>query len=182
MKVLGMHAHTLVDDVFQPLVGEASSPPDDFGAIARLRRRQLETVAESATYVWLRRRDKSEQAVSWWVAGRTGLWMQKLSYDSRVLDDLDYDFDAIDTLRRDSVADEAEWQGFFDANSIDPLTIFYEDVVADPAESLGDLAVNLGGSFTPVIETPVLRNHIQSNDATRAVHDRYVRELATRVQ
>ncbi|MDI1289747.1 MAG: Stf0 family sulfotransferase, partial [bacterium] len=139
------------------------------------------TVATSARYVWLRRRDKSEQAVSWWIAGRTGLWMQKLAHDSRALDDLGYDFDAIDKLRRDTVADESEWQAFFDANSIDPVTIYYEDIVADPIERLGSLSVRLGGSFAPVVNAPDLRNHIQSNVVTRAVHDRYVRELAARV-
>jgi len=88
-------------------------------------------------YLFLTRRDKVRQAVSWWKAAQTNVWHradgESLGAEEAVGS---YVFEAIDQLVQEVVAREAAWQRYFDAGRIRPLTIVYEDFVSMPAETV----------------------------------------------
>jgi trehalose 2-sulfotransferase len=94
--------------------------------------------------VWLTRRDKVRQAVSWWIAFQTRVWAVRNRNEERatlqVLQSVrnleapqirrqepGYSFEKIDSLVQEIVRREAEWQKYFTEGGIKPLTVVYED-------------------------------------------------------
>lgn len=81
-------------------------------------------------FIWLQRRDKVRQAVSWIKAAHTGVWRQEKDDQPKITNDkpLTYDFFLIDeNVERFENAERA-WGAFFKANQIDPFIIVYEDL------------------------------------------------------
>jgi trehalose 2-sulfotransferase len=78
------------------------------------------------------RRNKVRLAVSWWKAIQSEEWHRKTgaSPSSRDVRNA-YHFEAIDHLLVESCMREAAIQGFFTEGGIVPLTIVYEDFIAD---------------------------------------------------
>jgi LPS sulfotransferase NodH len=83
--------------------------------------------------IWLTRRNKVRQAVSWWKAVQSNVWVQHATEALRPTPPLTYHFAAIDQLVNESVLREAAWAEYFAAWQITPLTIVYEDFIADYA-------------------------------------------------
>jgi trehalose 2-sulfotransferase len=90
----------------------------------------LAAVFERPKYVWLRRRDRVGQAVSWEIACQTGVWVQKRGEKPKCHRTPRFDFKAIDEWCRRIASHEAGWAHYFRDNQIEPLVLFYEDVVA----------------------------------------------------
>jgi LPS sulfotransferase NodH len=93
-------------------------------------------------YIWLTRRDKVRQAVSLWRATETGQWVwsrQQPTASPRA-----YDFKRIDTNLLYIVRSEAEWQEYFTAAGVRPLTVVYEDFVCEYEETVGRVLRHLG--------------------------------------
>jgi LPS sulfotransferase NodH len=90
----------------------------------------LAAVLGTPKYIWMRRRNQVEQAVSWEMACRTGVWAQtgKEKLQPRAVPK--FDFKVIDEWCNRIAAHEASWENFFRENQIEPLVLFYEDVVA----------------------------------------------------
>jgi trehalose 2-sulfotransferase len=85
-------------------------------------------------FVWLRRRDRVAQAVSFAKAVQTGSWHH---WDPEPTTQPSYRFDAVDALLREIDDLDACWQRWFEHEGIEPLKLAYESVVADPrAETL----------------------------------------------
>jgi LPS sulfotransferase NodH len=131
--------------------------------VARLRRlrgtrslsdgRLLEAVLPAPRYLWLTRDDKLAQAVSWWRAKVTRVWLDD---DEQVAEPV-FDFDAIDERLRMAHDHDAAWQRWFDENGITPHRITYEELVADPApvvrRALAYLGVDAPAGFAPTTRT-----------------------------
>jgi LPS sulfotransferase NodH len=84
----------------------------------------------SPRFVWIRREDVVAQAVSWSKAIQTGRWHHWDTPRPRAVSA--YDRHQIDVLTREAAANDAAWGAWFAANEIDPLTVRFEELVADP--------------------------------------------------
>ena len=82
-----------------------------------------------ATYVYLTRKDIIAQAISFVIAMQTRRWHSyyKATKPSR------YDAELIERHIKLFLGFEDAWRLFFAVNRIEPLQMFYEDLVADPA-------------------------------------------------
>ena len=81
-------------------------------------------------YIWMRRRNRVEQAVSWSMACQTGVWAQKGGVTSQPCATPNFDFKIIDEWCNRIAAHEASWANYFRENQIEPLVLYYEDIVA----------------------------------------------------
>ncbi len=85
-------------------------------------------------YLWLTRRDKVRQAISFRLAASTDSWWN-ITGDRRTSDPKPaepvFDPHAIRRLELALADHESRWRSFFDANAIDPLVVHYEDLAAD---------------------------------------------------
>jgi LPS sulfotransferase NodH len=81
-------------------------------------------------YIWMRRRNRVEQAVSWAMACQTGVWAQRVGVTPQPDATPKFDFKVIDEWCNRIAAHEASWANYFRENQIEPLVLYYEDVVA----------------------------------------------------
>lgn len=96
------------------------------------RARIWEHAFPNCRHIFMTRRNKVRLAVSWWKAIRSGEFHRLAgAAHSKDLSSDEYSFDAIRHLVLDAVMREAGLQEFFGEAGIAPLTIVYEDFVAD---------------------------------------------------
>ncbi len=87
-------------------------------------------------FIYLARRNKLEQAISFVKATQTGLW--HAAPDGTELERLSapreprYDADAIARQLARATAQDEEWQAWFAEEAIEPLLVGYEALSADP--------------------------------------------------
>ncbi len=86
----------------------------------------------NAKHLYLTRRHKARQAVSWWVAIKSDCWHLR-STERPALNDAfmesAYDFDALSHLFQEASIRECGIQAFFQQRGIVPLTVAYEDLI-----------------------------------------------------
>ena len=90
----------------------------------------LPAVFNRPKYLWMRRRDRARQAVSWTIASQTKIWSQKTGEAAETDAPLHFDFELIDRRYHQIAAEEEQWDNYFRKSEIEPLVVFYEDVVA----------------------------------------------------
>lgn len=90
----------------------------------------LAAVFHEPKYIWMRRRNHVEQAVSWAMACQTGVWIQKAEEKSQSRAIPKFDFKIIDEWCKRIATHDESWANYFRENQIEPLVLFYEDVVA----------------------------------------------------
>jgi len=89
------------------------------------------TIFPNAHYVWLSRRNILRQAVSHARAIQTGIWAVTAPESDATVDMPDCDVGLIERLYQEVSEQERCWQQFFDGSHIQPLRLWYEDLVAD---------------------------------------------------
>jgi LPS sulfotransferase NodH len=94
-------------------------------------------------YVWLTRRDKLRQAISYSKALQTGVW-NVAGPDVVDRPSLQYDRASITTLLQATGDDEAQIREYFSVNGINPLTIVYEEFVSRYEATCRDVLQYLG--------------------------------------
>jgi LPS sulfotransferase NodH len=94
-------------------------------------------------YVWLTRRDKLRQAISYSKALQTGVW-NVTRPDVADRPALQYDRGSITTLLQATRDDEMQIREYFSANGIKPLTIVYEEFVSRYEATCRDVLQYLG--------------------------------------
>ena len=105
-------------------------------------------------HIFITRRNKIRLAVSWWKAIQSGEWHRAHGSQPSPADLSDsYSYDAINHLLVESVLREAGMQAFFAEAGIQPLTLVYEDFIADYAGTLRRVLAFLGLGDRP-INTP----------------------------
>jgi LPS sulfotransferase NodH len=88
-----------------------------------------------AKYLWLIRRDKARQAISFLIASHTNVWWtmeygEPGDYEASSTDP-EFDPQAIAHLEQVFLEHDSRWQSYFAENQIVPLIIYYEDLVSD---------------------------------------------------
>jgi len=114
----------------------------------------LATVFNKPKYIWMRRRNHVEQAVSWTIACQTGIWAQTEEKASQPRAVPQFDFKVIDEWCNRIAAHEAGWENYFRKNHIEPLVLFYEDVVASHRASAERVLEFLRLPVSPGMEIP----------------------------
>jgi len=92
-------------------------------------------------YIWMIRRDKVRQAVSWAKAAQTGIYASYQLERQKPKQKPIFDFNLLDNLHQLILEGEAGWEDYFRQSSIEPHKIYYED-----------LAVSLEAETFEVIE------------------------------
>jgi LPS sulfotransferase NodH len=132
--------------------GDEASPPDILAA-----------AFPSLRYVWLTRRDRVRQGISFYRALATQRW-RSTDPGSRADTEVPFDFQAIDSLIRTSVADDEAWRQFFQQHGIRPLPIVYEDLEHEP-ESVARQILSYLGLDLPTRPFPPSWRHQRQADA-----------------
>jgi len=105
-------------------------------------------------YIWMRRRNHVAQAVSWAIACQTGVWTQKAEEKSQPRNIPKFDFKVIDEWCNRIAGHDEGWANYFRENQIEPLVLFYEDVVASHHSAAERVLKFLGLPFPPGLEIP----------------------------
>jgi LPS sulfotransferase NodH len=99
-------------------------------------------------YVWLTRRDKARQAVSYYRASRTGQWWKidgtEVPGSSGKPKDVPFDYVEINRLYKVLLAHETKWYQFFEESGITPLVLPYEQLAVDYKGVTRELMESIG--------------------------------------
>jgi LPS sulfotransferase NodH len=133
-------------------------------------------------YVWLKRRNKLRQAISYAKSLQTNVWWDAdappAPYDEPRPEALRFDFELITQSVARLVEEEDMWRRYFRAIDISPLVIYYEDLVEDPLGALGSVFQTLDLELPPDYKMPPARFRQQADDVTERWERRYRSELA----
>ncbi len=110
----------------------------------------LERLFPDLCYIWITRRNKVRQAVSFWKSLQTLVWWRKSGIDSPQPRKMpEYRFEAIDRFVQEIVMHEAAWQAYFDRHAIVPFTVVYEDLASAYEETALKILDWFGVSYPP---------------------------------
>ncbi|MDO1445448.1 Stf0 family sulfotransferase [Rhodocytophaga aerolata] len=120
-----------------------------------------ENAFPNGKHIFLTRRNKIRQAVSWWKAIVTGQWhLEKggeRKVDSQVISQ-HYNFEAIKHLLLEISLRESKIQAFLEEGNIVPLTVVYEDFVKQYQQSIRSVIDFLGITDT---QYPIKEPHYE---------------------
>ena len=118
-------------------------------------------------YIWMRRRNRVEQAVSWAMACQTGVWAKRAGVTPQQDAAPKFDFKVIDEWCNRIAAHDDGWASYFRENQIEPLILFYEDVVASHRTAAERVLEFLELPFPPDLEIPPPAVEKQANQISR---------------
>ena len=109
-------------------------------------------------YVWMRREDTTRQAVSLWKALQTQKW-RKDSDEEVGGQGLRFSFAAVNHLKLRIDEHNAAWGHFFRGCGVEPVEVFYEELVADYENTVSWLLEEIGISVPEgfAVEAPRMR-------------------------
>ncbi len=127
-------------------------------------------------YVWLTRRDKARQAISYFRACHTEEWWQidGISRPPGSARPVDFDSSAIRHLELTLENNDNAWRQYFRTNDIDALVIDYEELVVDYAANVSRVLQWLGIPSAKHIPIPAPRLKRQSDAVTERWLARYL--------
>jgi LPS sulfotransferase NodH len=130
----------------------------------------------SATF-YLRRRDVIAQAISSYRAGTSGRWhsYQSSPEQMRSFNSVQYDLDALVYTVKVLLETESKFLNIFHDCAISPISLFYEDLQADPLSALREMAVAIG--ISPPDTIPETTLTIMRDETSRVWCDRLNSEL-----
>lgn len=79
-------------------------------------------------YIWMRRRDRAAQAVSWYKAIESGTYVGRERGEG---EESKYDYAKIRHLHSALTSFENAWGSFFSASGVKPLVVWYEDLAKE---------------------------------------------------
>jgi LPS sulfotransferase NodH len=133
-------------------------------------------------YVWLRRRDRLGQAISYTRSLQTNIWWDADTEpvpNAKVRPEaLRYDFDLITQSVARMVEEEDMWRRYFTAVGVDPLVIFYEDLVSDPVRCVKSVLQMLEVESATDFGSESTSFRRQADDITAAWSAKYRADLA----
>jgi LPS sulfotransferase NodH len=192
----GVNSRSPLEAVLSRLMDRYSTPNGVFGAkmhwvqfqflaglAARTRTQEWPAVTARLSaalprlqYIWLTRRDKLRQAISYYRALRTNVW-----WDIRGNGGTDvppaapplFDFCAIDELKKSLLAQEREWVRLFAVSGATPLTVYYEDMARDLSRAVTRILnyLDLSDATRVALSQPRLR--LQRDELTEGWVSRY---------
>ena len=146
---------------------EQHNPPLLAAVMATLVRRP------SPRIVYFQRRDRVAHAISYARASLSGVWRKEQEPDDGVT--VDYSEAAIARAEQMIEAEQAAWRKMFGELGIEPLTIWYEDALADANAATSSAAEYLGVTLDPAaqLEIPGIEKQAAADSAAWA--ERYAR-------
>jgi trehalose 2-sulfotransferase len=121
--------------------------------------------------VYLRRRDRIAQAVSYARASLSGVWRKE--QESAGAEPVQYSHEALEAAERGIAFQESVWAEMFSDLRIEPLTLWHEDVIADPAAAAANVADYLGVAMDADAAVDVPRIEKQSAHGAAEWKERY---------
>ena len=125
------------------------------------------------TYVWSRRKDPIAQSVSWTKARQTHIWWDTDEPPAPPLgvpqpDSLRFDFRSIERSMHDLTEWDGVWRTHFDATSVKPHIVWYEDLLDDYQGTTRRLLDHLGVDQTsrPPVVHPRFRRQADTTSDT----------------
>lgn len=137
---------------------------DNPALLAEVLRQILPSRAESRI-VYLRRRDRTAHAISYARAILSGVWRKEQEHPA--LAEPDYSPVAVERAGRLIEEQEASWEAMFADLNLTPLTLWYEDAVAEPERAVAAVAGYLGITLDPGAEVEVPAVARQSQEGAR---------------
>ncbi len=121
--------------------------------------------------IYLRRRDLLAQTISYARAVMTGVWRKE--QEASTSGSLDYSQEQLESAERGIVFQQNVWGRMFNDLRIDPLCIWHEDVLADPAAASRQVGDYIGVSIEPASAVQIPQISKQSRGEAEAWMDRY---------
>jgi LPS sulfotransferase NodH len=147
--------------------------PEVLGMPGRPLSRILAATLSDPRYIYLTRRDRLRQAISFTRAVQTEQWrsMDTIAREPR------YDAKAIAHGIDFLVQDEANWQAFFTRNTLSPYRLFYEELDSGLEGAVAAVLTYLGYADPLHISLPPTQQRRQADEVTeewlrRYLHDR----------
>jgi len=116
--------------------------------------------------ILLKRRDRDAHAISYARAILSGVWRKE--QESSGPTEVAFSAEAVRNARRWLDGQEQAWDSMFQDMRIDPLTLWYEDVVADPKGTVANVAKFLGVAVDPEAAISIPPVERQSETDSRA--------------
>jgi trehalose 2-sulfotransferase len=163
----GIFGAKLFHDDLAPLLRRVA---DLYGALPRPST-LLEQAFPGLRYVWIVRRDKLRQAISFYRAIRSDRWVSDGFHDSGPRPR--YDRQEIARCQRQLQSQETAWRLFFETNDIQPMLVHYEDLDGD-YEGTARAVLRYLGISPP---RPLFfggRRHLRQSDA---ITERWIRRF-----
>ena len=96
----------------------------------------LQSLFGNITYIWIRRRHKTRQAVSWAKAAQTGKFSLREGDETAPKIDPKFNFQFTSNLCRFIEEGENGWASYFQAIKADVVKVYYEDLVNNVDQEL----------------------------------------------
>ncbi|BBK31109.1 LPS sulfotransferase NodH [Stella humosa] len=113
---------------------------------------QFRGLLQGATFLWLRRRDKQAQALSMAMAQATQVWHRQAGDPEAPVPAVKFDAAHLRRSLGIVLAEDFAWRQFFAINRTTPISVDYEDLVADPGMVCRSLADAVGVGDLPSID------------------------------
>jgi LPS sulfotransferase NodH len=115
----------------------------------------LSAAFPNLSYIWLRRRDKIAQAVSWHKAVQSGIYVHMHgSNETDLKKDIEFDYTAIRTYWSAIRSSDSSWQYYFSESRQTPLVVWYEDLAVQYAETIKRTLAFLKLNSTSLVIAP----------------------------
>jgi len=121
--------------------------------------------------VYLRRRDRVAHAVSYARANSSGVWRRE--QESEAAPAPEYSQEAVEAAERGIMVVENIWGRMFSDLRITPLSVWHEDVLADPTGVTQRVADYLGVTIDPTFEIEIPEIRKQSEGDARVWIEKY---------
>lgn len=123
--------------------------------------------------VRLKRRDKIAHAISYARSALSGIWRKEQEAAGAAV--VDYSAGAVEQARMYIVQQEADWDLLFKELSIEPLTLWYEDVLSDPDGAVRQVAWFLGAELDAAAAVSIPLVEKQAEEDTRRWREQYLK-------
>lgn len=130
--------------------------------------------------IYLRRRDRVAQVVSYARASMSGVWRK--DQESATQMPLEYSQATLEAAERGIELQERVWAKMFEDLAIEPLHLWHEDVISDPRRAAHEASAYIGAASdgSPPPNIPVISKQSPGNSAEWA--RRYAMDAPNRVQ
>jgi LPS sulfotransferase NodH len=123
--------------------------------------------------VYLRRRDRVAQAVSYARASLSGIWRKEQERDGG--NPVDFSEEAVEGAKQGIELHESVWERMFTDLRIEPLRLWHEDVIADPTAAAQQVADYVGVTIDAAAAVKVPAIEKQSDRDAKLWIERYDR-------
>lgn len=125
----------------------------------------------SARVVRLKRRDRLAHAISFARASRSGIWRREQEPPGGIA--VEYSRTAVDQAMDELDRAETGWDPLFASLEVEPLTLWYEDIVDRPGDAVHKVAEFLNVRIDPSAAVPVPQVHKQAQSDPHLWAERY---------